>query len=246
MGISTAVIMAAGMGTRLGELGRMAPKGFIRLGERPIIEESIERLGRCGVERIVIVTGHLADYYERLREGYGGRVVTVHNPLYAESGSMYSLACARELVEGDFLLLESDLIYERRALEAALAFPKDNVVLLSDRTDAGDEVYVGVSGETIVSMSKRKAELRGEMAGELVGVSKISMPLFRVMLEKAAGMFRESLMVAYETDALVAAAEDYPVYYTLVPGLLWAEIDDEQHLLRARQKIYPALGPSPR
>lgn len=245
MEIHTAVIMAAGMGTRLGDVGQAVPKGFLRLGERPIIEESIERLGQCGIDHILIVTGHLSDYYERLRDVHGARIVTVHNPLYAESGSMYSLYCVQELVEGDFLLLESDLIYERRALEAVLSFPKDNVVLLSDRTDAGDEVYVGVSGETIVSMSKKKTELRGEMAGEMVGISKISRPLFQVMLEKAAGMFRKSLKIDYETDALVAATEDHPVYYTVVPGLLWSEIDDERHLLRAKQKIYPALEPSP-
>jgi choline kinase len=242
MAIRTAVIMAAGMGTRLRELGRAAPKGFLRLGERPIVEESIERLNRCGIERTVIITGHLPEYYEDLRRRHSGRVATVHNPRYADSGSMYSLRCARELVDEDFLLLESDLIYERRALDVVLDFPKDNVVLLSGATGAGDEVYVSASGETIVAMSKNRSELGAPVVGELVGISKISRTLFRVMLEKASAMFGKSLKVDYEVGALVAAAEDYPVYYTVVSDLLWAEIDDETHLERARRHIYPAIS----
>ena len=56
--LTCACILAAGSGLRLGEGGQGQPKAFIRLGARPIIEESIERLRRSGIERIVIVTGY--------------------------------------------------------------------------------------------------------------------------------------------------------------------------------------------
>ncbi len=48
MSVATAVILAAGRGTRLGPLGAIIPKGLIRLGPRPIIEESLERLISVG------------------------------------------------------------------------------------------------------------------------------------------------------------------------------------------------------
>jgi 2-aminoethylphosphonate-pyruvate transaminase len=241
MKIQTAVILAAGMGVRLNEIAKSIPKGFLQFGKQPIIEESIERLQHCGIKKIIIVTGHLSEFYERLKERYP-QIVTVHNPQYAESGSLCSLYCARELVDSDFLLLESDIIYERRALETVLAFPKDNVILLSGQTNAGDEVYVKTSGETIVAMSKNKADLGDDqIAGELVGISKISQPLFQKMLQQAEQMFQTSLMVDYESDGLVAVAQFYPVYYTVITDLLWAEIDDKQHLLRAKEHIYPAI-----
>jgi choline kinase len=241
MTIQTAVILAAGMGTRLKELGQSVPKGFLKLGEKTIIEESIERLHRCGIKRIVIVTGHLSEFYERLQERYTNAIAIVHNPRYADSGSMYSLYCARELINGDFLLLESDLIYEQRALSVVLDFPKDNVILLSGQTNAGDEVYVATSGERIVAMSKNKAELGSHIAGELVGISKISQSLFQRMLQEATLRFESSLKLDYETDALVAAAQSYPVYYSAIADLLWAEIDDQNHLSRAQERIYPAI-----
>ena len=242
MKVETAVILAAGMGTRLKELGQSAPKGFLQLGKKPIIEESIERLTACGIKHIIIVTGHLSNFYECLQQRFNHQILKIiHNPRYADSGSMYSLYCARELIEDDFLLLESDLIYEKRALSVVLNFPKDNIVLLSGKTNAGDEVYVETSGETIVAMSKNKAELGSKIAGEMVGISKISQPLFQRMLAQASLQFKTSLKVDYETDGLIAAAKSYPVYYNLIPDLLWAEIDDRYHLARAKEQIYPAI-----
>lgn len=241
MTVKTAIILAAGMGTRLKELGKLSPKGFLKLGEKPIIEESIQRLTSFGIERIIIVTGHLSEFYENLQSRYNNQIVTIHNPRYADSGSMYSLFCARELIDGDFLLLESDLIYERQALAVALDFPQDNVILLSGQTNAGDEVYVETSGEKLVAMSKNKSELGNQIAGELVGICKISQALFERMLQEANLRFESSLKVDYETDALVAASQSYPVYCTVISDLLWGEIDDGNHLSRAKDKIYPAI-----
>ena len=62
--IRTAIILAAGMGVRLKERGKLMPKGCMCLGEKAIVEESVLRLLAVGIERIVIVTGHLAEQYE--------------------------------------------------------------------------------------------------------------------------------------------------------------------------------------
>ena len=129
--IRTAVILAAGMGVRLKDRGKLAPKGFLCLGEKPIIEESVLRLLDAGIQRIVIVTGHLAEQFIPLKVRYRQTIQLVHNPHFADSGSMYSLYCARHCVDEDFLLLESDLVYERRALTTCLQDPSDSVVLLA-------------------------------------------------------------------------------------------------------------------
>ncbi len=240
--IRTAVILAAGMGTRLREQGRERPKGFLRLGERPIVEESIARLRRAGIARIVIATGHQARLYDQLATRMNGLVETVHNPRYADSGSMYSLYLLRERLEGPFLLLESDLVYEQRALTGILAFPHENAILLSGPTRSGDEVYVEAAGERVVAMSKNRQRLGENIVGELVGISKISPRLFSVMCARAEETFGTTLHMDYETDALVLAAQTTPVHYHLVPDLLWAEIDDHTHLTRARERIYPAIA----
>ena len=241
MPVRIAVILAAGMGTRLEQQGENQPKGFLQLGEKPIVEESLERLSRAGIEHVIIVTGHRAAFYEQLAMAQEGFVELVHNPRYADSGSMYSLYCARELLQEDFLLLESDLIYEQRALEALLNDPRRALILLSGRTDSGDEVYVEANGPQVVGMSKNRHELGNGIAGELVGISKISRSLFVRMCTLAAPVFTTTLHMDYETDALVAAARGHPLHYHRIPDLLWAEIDDARQLSRARKSVYPAI-----
>ena len=111
MQFERAIILAAGMGVRLKERSKLTPKGCIRLGEKSIVEESLLRLLAVGIERIVIVTGHLAEQYKPLQDRYRQTVQLVHNPHFADSGSIYSLYCARHCVDEGFLLLESDLIF---------------------------------------------------------------------------------------------------------------------------------------
>ena len=94
MSIKTAIILAAGTGSRLHALGREQPKGFLRLGEQPIIVESLMRLQAVGVERVLLVTGHQAGCYQQLAADLGGLVRTLHNPLFDQSGSLYSLLLA--------------------------------------------------------------------------------------------------------------------------------------------------------
>ncbi|MCB0375161.1 MAG: phosphocholine cytidylyltransferase family protein [Sinomicrobium sp.] len=242
MKITTAVILAAGKGRRMKVLGETIPKGFIRLGQKPIIEESVTKLIQCSISRIIIVTGHQAQYYESLKKVYPKHIITVHNPEYAKSGNLYSLYCAKDLICDDFLLLESDLIYEQRALKTVLTFPKANTALLSGFTHATDEVYVKTSGRHIVALSKNKSELGSNITGEFIGICKISVALFQQLLKTAAQLFKESLHRDYETDGLVAVAKKSPIFYTLINDLLWAEIDTETHLLRAKQSIYPAIA----
>ena len=239
--IGTAVILAAGMGLRLTERGKLMPKGCIRLGEKSILEESVLRLLAVGIERIVIVTGHLAEQFEPLRARYRQSVELVHNPHFADSDSMYSLYCARHCVDEAFLLLESDLVYERRGLTTCLEHPSDDVVLLASLSESGDEVFVETKNGHLVTMSKNRDRLGSEASGELVGISKISWSLFSVMLDTAEQCFHTTRHMSYETDCLVAATQDVPISCPVAEGLMWCEIDDELHLARARNEIYPAV-----
>ncbi len=242
--VDLAVILAAGMGTRLRDAHSGLPKGFLQLGDEPIVVESIARLRAAGVQRILIVTGHLSEFYEELAST-DPDINTVHNARYADSGSMYSLWCARDKIDGPFLLLESDIIYEQRALDVLLDGP-DAAVLLSGPTHAGDEVYVETEGEGanehLYAMSKDPDALGADPSGELVGISRISSELFRYMREYAEMEFhQDNLRVDYETDALVHAGRQMPVACPVISDLVWGEIDDPSHLERARERVYPNL-----
>jgi 2-aminoethylphosphonate-pyruvate transaminase len=113
--------------------------------------------------------------------------------------------------------------------------------LLSGFTNSSDEVFVETNGGCLVAMSKNRNSLGLRIAGELVGISRISQRLYRVMLQKAAKQFCTTRHMDYETDCLVEAAQVVPVNCHVIEDLVWAEIDDERQLIRARDRVYPAI-----
>jgi choline kinase len=230
--ITQAIILAAGMGLRLKELNRGVPKGFISLGDdKPIIEHSIDALLTCGIENIIIVTGFMDEHYENLRSRYS-QIKTVRNEKYAETGTMYSLWCARNLVNTDFILLESDLIYEIRAIKELLESTIENSILISGKTDAGDEVYVGADDNWVKQISKDRKTLSC-IIGEFVGVSKLSYDFYLKLIQIAEDGFDSNLLISYDMECFVLVAENNHLGFLKIENLLWAEIDDVSQLNKA-------------
>ena len=237
--ITQAVILAAGMGVRLKELNRGVPKGFISLADDvPIIERSIETLLACDVSDIIIVTGFMDEHYENLRSKYP-QIKTVRNEKFSETGTMYSLWCARKLINKDFILLESDLIFETRAIRELLESPVKNLLLITGRTEAGDEGYVEANGDWVKQISKDKKVL-GSIAGEFIGVSRLSYDFYLNLIRIAEKSFESDLNVSYDMDCFVTVAEKTPLGFLKIEDLLWAEIDDALQLKRA-QKIWKEI-----
>ena len=232
--ITQAVILAAGMGVRLKELNRGIPKGFISLADDvPIIEHSIEALLACGISDIIIVTGFMNEYYENLRSKYP-QIKTVRNEKFSETGTMYSLWCARKLINTDFILLESDLIFETRAISELLESPVKNSLLITGKTEAGDEVYVEADGDWVKQISKDKKVLSSNV-GEFIGVSRLSYDFYLNLIHIAEKSFESDLNVSYDMDCFVTVAEKTPLGFLKIEDLLWAEIDDALQLKRAKK-----------
>ena len=237
--ITQAVILAAGMGVRLKELNRGIPKGFISLADDvPIIEHSIEALLVCGISDIIIVTGFMDEYYENLRSKYP-QIKTVRNEKFSETGTMYSLWCARKLINTDFILLESDLIFETRAISELLKSRVKNSLLITGKTEAGDEVYVEADGDLVKQISKNKKVL-GSIVGEFIGVSRLSYDFYLKLIPIAEESFESDLKVSYDMDCFVTVADKTPLGFLKIENLLWAEIDDALQLKRA-QKIWKEI-----
>lgn len=239
--IEQALILAAGRGVRMGPRGHSIPKGFIEVGGQPLVGRSLGLLARAGIRDVTIVTGHLADCYEQLPPVAGLSVTTLHNPLFAEKGSFESLRVGLTAMKGSFLLLESDIVYEPRALATVLSSGHDSVILTSGPTGAGDEVYVWADELEGVrrfrGMSKQRTAHTDDPFGELVGISKVSAQLARELLRHAHEAKPDS---DYES-AVVRAAAETPIACIKVADLLWGEIDDEAMLARVEANLWPRL-----
>lgn len=235
--IKTAVILAAGRGTRLRPLTYDIPKGFVKVDGITLIERSINTLKQHGIENIIIGCGHQGVHYEGIQEKYG--LTIYYNDEYASTGSLYTMILSNQHVDSDFILLESDIMYEPRAIQTLLSEEHTDIILASGTTHSGDEVYVETHDDGILKKLSKKRDDIEQLTGELVGVSRISKGTLNVLAElvESDQAFRKA---DYE-DGLVHVAIAQGVGVRLVDDLVWCEIDNEEHLERAHNIILPKL-----
>ena len=238
--IKTAVIMAAGLGSRFGQYTERIPKGFIECGGISMIERSIRTLIDCGIDRIVIGTGYHKEKFEAFAEQYP-QIECVFSPRYAETNSMYTLYNCREVVgNDDFLLLESDLVFERKAISSLLEHEEQTIMLITPVTKFQDQYYVAYDETHQLTMcSTDKTQL--DAKGELVGVHKFSNAFYKDMCRDYAAKVDEKPKLGYEYEILSMAQSGSRVYVLNEAGLYWYEIDDPNDLAYAEEHILPHL-----
>ncbi len=117
--VTTAVLLAAGTGSRLYPLTQSMPKCLTMVNGTSILERLIINLHQQGFKRLVVVTGHLE---HRIREFLGPQaggmtVEYIFSPLYETTNNIYSLWMAREHIHEPFLLVESDLVFDGSLLD---------------------------------------------------------------------------------------------------------------------------------
>jgi len=112
--ITTALLLAAGTGSRLLPLTQDAPKCMTLVSEISILSRLVENLRIQGFTRLVVVTGYLSATIEDfLGTVYNDMSIEyVHSPVYKTTNNIYSLWMARKVITEPFVLIESDLVFD--------------------------------------------------------------------------------------------------------------------------------------
>jgi choline kinase len=120
--ITTALLLAAGTGSRLRPLTLNAPKCLTEVSGEPILARLVDNLRLQGIKRLVVVTGYLDHCVrEYLEENAADMQLDyVFNPVYQTTNNIYSLWLAKKAIDEPFILIESDLVFEASMLEPML------------------------------------------------------------------------------------------------------------------------------
>lgn len=157
-----AIILAAGMGRRLGEYTRNNTKCMVPVNGVPMIDRMLGQLSGRGLKRVVIVVGYKADNLKKhIGKRYDGRldIEFVENPVYDKTNNIYSLFLAKDkLVEDDTLLLESDLVLEDGVIDMAIDDVHPNVALVARYETWMDGTMMRLDGDesSIVNFIPKK------------------------------------------------------------------------------------------
>ena len=121
--ITTALVLAAGTGSRLSPLTNDAPKCLTRVNEIEILGRLIETLHQHEFKRLVIVIGPFEQQIRDYLEGISKNIIVEYivSPFYKTTNNIYSLWMAREKIKESFVLIESDLIFKTSQLEEMLS-----------------------------------------------------------------------------------------------------------------------------
>ena len=229
--VKQAVILAAGEKKEFGK-----PVGFLELEEKTLIERTIHILGENGVEKIIIVTGYESKFYEELASKYD-KLYLVKNDRYKWTGTMSSLALAKDLVDGDFILIENDLFFEERAISEVLQNKNRDCVLITNESGSGDEAFVEIRNNFLYKMSKDRHQFN-KIDGEMIGICKISLELYKKMLEQFKGNINPYFNYEY---CILDVGRSYNIGYIKIPDLVWSEIDTGEHYEKAVNHVFPRL-----
>ncbi len=223
-----AVILAAGLGTRLGLEKEAYPKGLLRVAGRPLLERHLILLSRAGVQEfILVVNPRNRPYFEEfLKQHPQYRVILIENP-HPERGNGYSLWCARLAVSGPFVLTMSDHLYEEEFVRRAL---KGRGLILDCQglyIDHGEATRVKIRKGRVAEIGKNLPEFDGFDTGFFI----LEPDIFRI----AEISIREGQEVSLSEIVRQACL---PVYE--VSGLFWMDVDTPQDLHRASRLLIQA------
>lgn len=238
-----AIILAAGMGTRLESVSGGIPKCMVKVGRIPLIDRMIERIGETEIEEVIVVTGHRADelraHIASIDHALAKSAVFVHNDRYADMGNFYSLLVAEEAVDGtSFVKLDGDVLMDKDILPRLIATKGAAALAVDCRTGMGEEemkVRVDADGR-MTELNKRMDP--GVAIGEYIGVDRVDAELCEAVFNKLREMIElgetnEYYERAYER--LMQSGTRFAV--ADVTGCQWTEIDDDNDLKTAEKML---------
>ena len=158
-----AILLCAGLGSRLLPLTADRPKCLIEVGGKTILEHQVEALREAGVSGITIVGGYRFDRlqaYVEERWAEGERPELVLNPFYAISSSIGSVWAARHRLSAPFCLLNGDTVYDPALVKDGLSRLKPGLNLFVEPVVVPevDDMLVRLDGDRIVAVGKTLPE----------------------------------------------------------------------------------------
>ena len=195
------VILAAGMAKRLRPLTDACPKCLLKIGERTLLQRTVDAMIAAGIQEFVVVTGYRAEMIrDFLTKQYPSlNIHFIHNGDYEHNNNIFSLWMTRPYTDGkEFLLSDSDILFDPQLIRAVLA-EEGNALALNRHECGEEEIKVIVDSENRIMELSKTCSIE-QAIGESVGFEKMTASYSTALFKELEQMIeREGLIdIFYE------------------------------------------------
>ena len=237
-----ALILAAGVGSRIKPMTDNCPKCLLKVGDYTILEMMISHIQNCGINEVVFVLGYLQeqikDYVKTNFPDLDAYFVT--NDKYAETNNGVSFLLAKDLIKGaTFVKFDADVVFDEQILKKLIECEYTNCLCIDKNINLdAEEIKVIIDDQNRILKASKTVNPE-DAVGESIGIEKIdggtAMLLFaelRIMMQDIQN-HQEYYEAAYER----LIEKSVPFYALDISGLKWTEIDTKEDFITAEKLL---------
>ena len=233
-----AVILAAGVGSRIKPLTDNCPKSLLKINGKTILEMMISHIQRCGISEVVFVLGYLQDQIKNyVKTQFPDLVVHfITNEKYEVTNTGYSLMLTKNFVlDSTFIKFDADIVFDINILKSLIASEYDNCLCIDKNINLdAEEIKVIIRDKNrVVKASKTVKPL--DAIGESIGIEKISSEAAQALFSELELMMKDEQYYQEYNEAVYERLieKDVPFHALDISGLKWTEIDTQEDFMMA-------------
>ena len=224
-----AIILGAGQGRRLMPLTSNMPKCCLPLHGVSILEWQLRQIAQCDIDEVIVVTGFAYEMVDAIVDKFTGiSVRTLHNPMYAHTDNLGTCWEARFEMDGPFVLLNGDTLFEAAVLQQLLSCDSGFAITLATDTKTHfdlDDMKIITDGDRLLKVSKQlDIHL---VSGESIGLMVFNEDGAKVFTQKLEEMMdKKDALTLWYLSAIDQLASEGLAGVCSIHGKSWCEVDN--------------------
>jgi len=235
-----AIILAAGIGSRLFPHTKDIPKCLLTVGSMSILEHQINALKENSIKDIVIVVGHKSEKIEEFvnsnKKFEDLNIKIIKNKNYKTTNSSYSLWLTKGEIKDGFIYLNSDLIFDSALLKKLMESNYEDCIIINKKINPANDMFkVRMKQDKIFHLNKEMEE--EDISGEAVGPARFSQEGASKIITRLEKLIKEGDYSNWCYRIFSDISKEHDFYGISCDDLFWVEIDNLEDLEDARAKI---------
>ncbi len=234
-----AIILAAGIGSRIRSLTNNCPKSLLKINDKTILEMMISNIQNCHINEIIFVIGYLENQIkEYVKKSFPDiKAYFVTNKKYTETNTGFSLLLAKDFVKNsDFIKFDADVIFDKEILIKLIECTYENALCIDKNEHLGaEEVKVLIDDKNRILQASKMVDPK-KAIGESIGIEKIGKNMGKLLFQELESMMKDKKNhQKYYEEAYEQLIKKGESFHGLdITGLKWIEIDTQEDFSLAK------------